>query len=108
MTRGLLRADPATARDDARAALEVARSSGDPDLEAIALALLGLGTIAAGDVPEGMTLVDEAMVVVTAGELHDKTVFGDVCCMVTRASEEACDTLAPGTRTWDRATPVFR
>lgn len=92
VTRGLLRTDPATARDDARTALEVARSCSDPDLEATALALLGLGTIAAGDVPEGMTLVDEAMVVVTAGELRDKIVFGDVCCMVTRASEEACDT----------------
>ncbi|MDQ5861167.1 MAG: response regulator transcription factor [Actinomycetota bacterium] len=92
VTRGLLRADPATSRDDARTALEVARSCGDPNLEATALALLGLGTIAAGDVPEGMTLVDEAMVVVTSGEVHDKTVFGDVCCMVTRASEEACDT----------------
>jgi DNA-binding CsgD family transcriptional regulator len=92
VTRGLLRADPAAARDDARTALEVARSSGDPDLEATALALLGLGTIAAGDVPAGMALVDEAMVVVTAGEVQDKTVFGDVCCMVTRASEEACDT----------------
>ncbi|MEJ1179726.1 MULTISPECIES: helix-turn-helix transcriptional regulator [unclassified Pseudarthrobacter] len=92
VTRGLLRTDPATARDDARTALEVARSCKDPDLEATALALLGLGTIAAGDVPEGMTLVDEAMVVVTAGELRDKIVFGDICCMVTRASEEACDT----------------
>ncbi|MCO4254221.1 response regulator transcription factor [Pseudarthrobacter cellobiosi] len=92
VTRGLLRADPVTARDDARTALTVARSGGDPDLEATALALLGLGTIAAGDVPEGMTLVDEAMVVVTAGELRDKVVFGDICCMVTRASEEACDT----------------
>ena len=91
VTRGLLRADPAMAREDAGAALRVARSSGDPDLEATALALLGLGTIAAGDVSDGMTLVDEAMVVVTAGELHDKMVFGDVCCMVTRASEEACD-----------------
>ncbi|WP_458112114.1 LuxR C-terminal-related transcriptional regulator [Arthrobacter sp. R1-13] len=91
VTRGLLRADPAMAREDAGAALRVARSLGDPDLEATALALLGLGTIAAGDVADGMTLVDEAMVVVTAGELHDKMVFGDVCCMVTRASEEACD-----------------
>jgi DNA-binding CsgD family transcriptional regulator len=91
VTRGLLRADPSMAREDARAALRVARSSGDPDLEATALALLGLGTIAAGDVSDGMTLVDEAMVVVTAGELHDRMVFGDVCCMVTRASEEACD-----------------
>ena len=92
VTRGLLRADPATAREDARTALEVARRCDDPDLEATALALLGLGTIAAGDVPEGMAMVDEAMVVVTAGEVRDDVVFGDVCCMVTRASEEACDT----------------
>ncbi|MEW9873134.1 LuxR C-terminal-related transcriptional regulator [Arthrobacter sp. HS15c] len=92
VTRGLLRADPATARGDARTALAAARNCGDPDLEATALALLGLGTIAAGDVPEGMALVDEAMVVVTAGELRDQMVFGDICCMVTRASEEACDT----------------
>jgi DNA-binding NarL/FixJ family response regulator len=92
VTRGLLRPDPATARDDARTALEVARGSGDPDLEATALALLGLGTIAAGNVPDGMTLLDEAMVAVTAGELHDSMVFGDVCCMVTRATEAACDT----------------
>jgi DNA-binding NarL/FixJ family response regulator len=92
VTRGLLGVDPAAARDDAQAALDVARSSADPDLEAMALALLGLGTIAAGNVPDGMTLLDEAMVVVTASELQDAMVFGDVCCMVTRASEEACDT----------------
>jgi DNA-binding NarL/FixJ family response regulator len=91
-TRGILKADPAGARDDARAALEVARASDDPDLEATALALLGLGTIAAGNVPEGMTLLDEAMVVVTASEVRSPMVFGDICCMVTRASEEACDT----------------
>ncbi|MBT2538569.1 LuxR C-terminal-related transcriptional regulator [Arthrobacter sp. ISL-69] len=92
VTRGLLGADPAAARDDAQAALDIARSSADPDLEATALALLGLGTIAAGNVPDGMTLLDEAMVVVTASELQDAMVFGDVCCMVTRASEDACDT----------------
>jgi DNA-binding NarL/FixJ family response regulator len=92
VTRGLLRADPAMARDDARLALGAARSFSDPDLEATALALLGLGTIAAGDVAEGMALLDEAMVVVTAEEVRDTVVFGDVCCMVTRASEEACDT----------------
>ncbi|RDV09386.1 DNA-binding response regulator [Arthrobacter sp. RT-1] len=91
VTRGLLQADPAAAREDARTALQAARGADDPELEATALALLGLGTIAAGDVPEGMTLVDEAMVVVTAGELRDRMVFGDVCCMVTRASEESCD-----------------
>lgn len=92
LTRGLLKADPASAGDDARTALGFARNWDDPDLEAMALALLGLGTIASGNVLEGMTLVDEAMVVATAGEVHDQMIFGDVCCMVTRASEEACDT----------------
>ncbi|MBT2596549.1 LuxR C-terminal-related transcriptional regulator [Arthrobacter sp. ISL-72] len=90
--RGLLEANPAAAGDDAQGALAVARSSADRDLEATALALLGLATIAGGNVPDGMTLLDEAMVVVTASELQDAMVFGDVCCMVTRASEEACDT----------------
>jgi len=92
LTRGLLQADPAASYDDARTALGMARNWGDPDLEAMALALLGLGTIASGKVLDGMTLVDEAMVVATAGEAHDQMIFGDVCCMVTRASEEACDT----------------
>lgn len=92
VTRGLLRTDPASAREDAQTALDVSRNCADPDLEATALALLGLGTIAGGNVPDGMTLVDEAMVVIGAGEFRDSMVFGDVCCMVTRASEEACDT----------------
>ncbi|MFJ5958826.1 LuxR C-terminal-related transcriptional regulator [Paenarthrobacter sp. NPDC092416] len=91
VTRGLLRPDPSAARQDARIAREAAQAHGDGDLEATALALLGLGTISAGAVQDGMRLVDEAMVVVTAGEASDAMVFGDVCCMVTRASEEACD-----------------
>jgi len=91
-TRGLLRDDPGTARDDAETALDVARVSDDPDLEATALALLGLAKIAAGDVVDGMTRLDEAMVVCTAGEVDDPMVFGDVCCLVTRAAEEVGDT----------------
>lgn len=90
-TRGLLRVDPAAAEPDARTALDVARTTNDSDLEATALALLGLATIAAGRVVEGMTFLDEAMVVVTAGEVSDPMVFGDVCCLVTRAAEEAGD-----------------
>lgn len=77
VTRGLLNEDPAAARDDARVALDVARRCNNPDLEATSLALLGLGTIAAGNVPDGMTLVDEAMVVLTAGPLMQ---FCGTCC----------------------------
>ena len=61
------------------------------NLEAKALALLGLATIATGDVVDGMTRLDEAMVVCTGGEVDDPIVFGDVCCLVTRAAEEAGD-----------------
>ena len=91
VTRGRLAVDPASAVSDAEAAVEAARASRDPDLEATALALLGLARVAGGEVDRGMVHLDEAMVVVTGGEVEDPLVFGDVCCLVTRAIEEAGD-----------------
>jgi DNA-binding CsgD family transcriptional regulator len=91
VTRGRLAVDPASAVSDAEVAVEAARLSRDPDLEASALALLGLARVAGGEVDRGMVLLDEAMVVVTGGEVEDPLVFGDVCCLVTRAIEEAGD-----------------
>lgn len=67
VTRGRLADDPASAAPDAEAAVKAARMSRDPDLEATALALLGLARVAGGEVDEGMAYLDEAMVVVTGG-----------------------------------------
>ncbi|HET9672852.1 MAG TPA: response regulator transcription factor, partial [Actinomycetota bacterium] len=89
LTYGTRTADPAEMRSRAEAALELARRLGDPNLEASALALVGRGRILDGQVDDGLAALDEAMTVATAGEVTDPLVFGDVCCVVTLACEEA-------------------
>jgi DNA-binding NarL/FixJ family response regulator len=91
LTRGRLALDPAAALDDAATAVAAGKAGRDADLEATALALRGLAEIAAGEVEVGMTTLDEAMVAATSGEVENPVVFGDVCCLVTRAAEEAGD-----------------
>jgi DNA-binding CsgD family transcriptional regulator/tetratricopeptide (TPR) repeat protein len=81
--------DPATIRADGYAALEIARRFRDSDLEASALALTGRAAVLDGDLEGGMEALDEAMTAATSGEVMDPLVFGDVCCIVTRACEEA-------------------
>lgn len=91
LTRGRLRPDPADALEDAQAAIAAGREYRDADLEASAIALLGLALVERGDVEVGMTRLDEAMAAATGGEVTDAAVFGDVCCLVTRAAEDAGD-----------------
>jgi len=91
LTRGRLMFDPSDAFDDAQVAVRVGRDSRAPDLEATGLALRGLAQIARGDVDAGMSSLDEAMVAATSGEVEDQLVFGDVCCLVTRAAEGSGD-----------------
>lgn len=67
------------------------REHRDADLEASAIALLGLALVDRGDVEAGLTRLDEAMAAATGGEVTDPAVFGDVCCLVTRAAEDAGD-----------------
>lgn len=91
LTRGRLLRDPAESRQDAETAVAAGREHRDPDLEAVALALLGLALVDSGDVEIGMTRLDEAMAAATGGEVTDPAVFGDICCVVTRAAEDAGD-----------------
>ncbi len=91
LTRGRLRPDPADAVDDAEAAIAMGRERRDPDLEASGIALLGLALVDRGDVEQGLARLDEAMAAATGGEVADPAVFGDVCCLVTRAAEDAGD-----------------
>jgi DNA-binding NarL/FixJ family response regulator len=89
LTRGRLRTDPSTGAEDAAEAFEVARRFGDPELEAAALALTGLVALERGDLDAGLDALDEAMVLATGTEVTDQEVFGDVCCLATRAAEDA-------------------
>jgi DNA-binding CsgD family transcriptional regulator len=91
VTRARLAVDPSVTVVDTRSAVEVAVAAGDPDLEATALAFLGLATVFGGGVEDGMRYLDEAMAVATGGGVIDHAVFGDVCCVVTRAAEESAD-----------------
>jgi DNA-binding NarL/FixJ family response regulator len=89
LTRGGRAFQAETMRAHAESALETARRSGDADLEASALALLGRARLLAGEFDAGISALDEAMVTATGGEVTDPVVFGDVCCLVTLAAEEA-------------------
>jgi DNA-binding CsgD family transcriptional regulator len=89
LTWGSRSFDPIQMRTRAEAALEAARRSGDAELEASALALLGRSLLLGGEFDAGVTALDESMVAATAGEVSDPVVFGDICCVVTLACEES-------------------
>jgi DNA-binding CsgD family transcriptional regulator len=89
LTRGGLALDPDAMLAHAEVALGAGRASGDADLEASALALVGRARLLAGEFEPGIAALDEAMTAITSGEASDPVVFGDVCCVVTLACEES-------------------
>jgi class 3 adenylate cyclase len=60
-------------------ARDIARRSGDRELETLALSVEGLNLIYQGRVEEGMAMLDEATVPAVSGELEPQTA-GSVCC----------------------------
>lgn len=67
-----------------------ARAFRDPDLRALGLVAQGRLTIYSGRVPEGIALLDEAMTVVTAGEVSP--VFaGEAYCTMIEGCQEVGD-----------------
>jgi DNA-binding NarL/FixJ family response regulator len=97
--------DPAGRGQHAERAAELGRELRDPDLEAAALAQLGLARVDAGDLSGGMALLDEAMALATGGEAADPLAIGDTCCTTL----VACDRLADFERAaeWCRAVVDF-
>jgi DNA-binding NarL/FixJ family response regulator len=92
--------DPAEQELHAASAAELARQLGDADLEAAALAQVGLAHVDRGDPDGGLALLDEAMAAATGGEASDPLAIGDTCCTTL----VACDRLAD----FDRATEWCR
>ncbi len=97
--------DPAEAERHARAALDIAQTLGDPDVECMALAQLGRAVVSSGRVEEGMGLLDEAMSVALGGETNDPLACGDACCTTL----VVCDQLAdlPRASEWCAAVVEF-
>jgi ATP/maltotriose-dependent transcriptional regulator MalT len=77
--------EPAAAA--AAEAAEIGRRHGDPELMALAIHAQGHMLVLAGRVPEGLALLDEAMVTVTTSELSP-FVVGIVYCGVILACQE--------------------
>lgn len=71
----------------AAAAAEIGERYGDPDLVALSIHAQGRARVLAGRVAEGLALLDEAMVAVTAGELAP-IVTGLVYCSVIEGCHE--------------------
>ena len=71
-------------------ALAIGQRFGDPDLTALARQAQGRALIKMGRVAEGVALLDEAMVAVTAGELKPMST-GTIYCSVIDACSEIFD-----------------
>ena len=83
--------DPTEIRRHAEEALKIATDVGDRDLEAAALARLGYGEVAAGEVEAGTVRLDEAMAAATGGDVKNLETIGDVTCTAIAAFEMAAD-----------------
>lgn len=84
--------EPRVAIDLGDRALGLARRHADPDLEIVALALLGRLRVAVGEVDAGVALLDEAMAAAAAGEASDLQSVGTAYCALLEAGELLGDT----------------
>ncbi len=87
LLRGYLLTEQEQALQLFREALRRAREWRDPDLELVALSDVGLAMVAAGDVEEGLSLLDEAAAAALAGEYRRlETVVFTSCGMLAACS----------------------
>jgi len=90
MYRHIFAGDLDTARALAEQVTDYGHRYADPDLMAMGLNAQGRILIYLGQVPEGLALLDEAMVSVAAGEVS--TIFaGNVYCSMIEACQEIAD-----------------
>lgn len=87
--RQLGEGDGQAAHATASEAASLGERFGDPDLVACARHLQGRALLRQGSLPDGLALLDEAMVAVTAGELSP-IVTGLVYCSVIEACQQSC------------------
>jgi DNA-binding CsgD family transcriptional regulator len=86
----LSRGDLANAGETAARIVQIARRFHHPDLLAEGLNCQGRAMIWAGQVPEGLALLDESMVGVSAGEVSP-IIAGSVYCSMIEACQELSD-----------------
>jgi DNA-binding CsgD family transcriptional regulator len=91
LVRGARARDPLEAGRHAKAALEIARRLGDPDLEITSLGRLGLAEVRVGAVESGMSRLDEAMAAALGGEAAALETLGELCCDLIAACDQTGD-----------------
>jgi DNA-binding NarL/FixJ family response regulator len=91
LLRGYLDPDPASAHELQQRVLELARVTGDPDLELCALGDLGLTLVTQGRADEGLALIDEAMAATLGGERRRLDTVVTACCDMLVACDLAGD-----------------
>ena len=91
LLRGYLDPDPEHAQELYRRALELARTTGDVDLELCALGDLGLTLVTVGRAEEGLALIDEAMAGTLGGERNSLDTVAITCCDMLIACDLAGD-----------------
>jgi tetratricopeptide (TPR) repeat protein len=79
LLRGYLEPDPTRANELHRRTLELARATGDVDLELCALGDLGVSLVTSGRPAEGLALIDEAMAGTLGGE-HRRLLTAVITC----------------------------
>lgn len=79
--------EPREAAKHAAAAVALAQQAGAEDMEMLARALQGLARVTAGDVREGLSLLDESVAAVLGQEVTDPQWFYLTCCCMI----DACD-----------------
>lgn len=83
--------DAIRAGELAASATEIGRRRGVPDLEMLGRSLEGLAQVAAGQVREGMALLDEASAAAVSGEFAALQFAGGACCHLIYACERVHD-----------------
>ncbi|HEY6710080.1 MAG TPA: LuxR C-terminal-related transcriptional regulator [Actinomycetota bacterium] len=91
LLRGFLEPDPERAHALVRQVLELARETGDVDLELCAMGDLGVSLVAAGREADGMALIDEAMAGTLGGEHRRLDTVVITCCDMLVACDLAGD-----------------
>jgi DNA-binding NarL/FixJ family response regulator len=103
--RASMIAPPAEMAQIAEQTITAARRWQHSELEAFALAFGGQAQIALGWVERGLQQLDEAMTMVTSGEVRDFTIISEVFCALLSACETAGDLVR--SEQWCRAAADF-
>lgn len=96
---------PAHLEAVAQRALAVSRTRSDSDLEALALAFLGMAHVSQARVEQGLGLLDEAMGMVMAGEVGNFMAISEIFCVMLSACALSGDLVR--TEHWCHAAEAY-